>query len=225
MPPLRALLAGVVVIALGAAAVPCPTAKCVLTSSRFRIGNGAQTSIGSNCRPEQPFYYDSGSWFKLTYNTYMLQWAVGYGSAVPSMWTTNAVAFGESLTAISMDLDYSAFVATSTTGDTTYGFGTVQSTCTFASFTVRLDYTLWSVDTPALKVSLGYTPTSPGFGDNVHLWFGTNDDYMGGSDTPTKQRGVYGTSFAQLTSAAQVANSIRVTGGGSVRVWGCRSAS
>jgi hypothetical protein len=99
----------------------------VIQTSNIRFGTGYETSIGNDGFLKQPFYKSSnGNWYKLTYHTYPLRYAIGTNDETYSG-ATGWNLFG---TIMSSDVggfsgmtidDASGFVTTSTSGGLNIG--------------------------------------------------------------------------------------------------------
>ena len=61
------------------------TGTCVIANDYLRFGTGSETSIQTSGNLAQPWYYQSGSWYKLTFSSYPLDMAVGTGTG-SSLW-------------------------------------------------------------------------------------------------------------------------------------------
>ncbi|HEX4858920.1 MAG TPA: Ig domain-containing protein [Usitatibacteraceae bacterium] len=185
-------------------------------NGRLRFGTGAEASVNAGGTLQQPFYYDSvlggGGWYKLTYSSYPLNIAIGVGGDGTSNWNLNG--------SISQDpalsgqlLDVANFVRTSGS----MGYGTIISkgnvTVGGQTFEVRNSYSLGQTDS-FIRITTRITNTGAAPLQNVRVWVGTRDDWVGTTDSPTKRRGnlVNGV-FTQLTSPATRSAALQVSSG------------
>ncbi|MEO8103155.1 MAG: Ig domain-containing protein, partial [Betaproteobacteria bacterium] len=212
---LSGAFASVMLFALLAAAWPVEAYES-FQNGRLRFGTGTQASVNSLGNLQQPFYYDSvlagGGWYKLTYSSYPLDNAIGVGGDGTSNWNLNGVitqnpALGGQV------LDVSMFVRTA--GDN--GYGTIVSTGNVnvggQTFQVRNTYTLGQTDS-FVRIVTRVTNTDAMPLQNLRLWVGTRDDWVGTTDSPTKWRGnlVNGV-FENITSASVRSAALQVSSG------------
>jgi hypothetical protein len=164
-------------------------------------------------------WYKSGSpYFKLTFSSYSLNFAFGQGTANGSYFNGNAIPLTQDPTMSNQVLDYSGFVGTSVVGTGIRGYGTIISTGTFSlgGITYQLKNTFVLGETSSsIRISTEFTNTSTTTtGRNLTFWVGTQDDWVGSTDRPTKTKGnlVNGSFVATTTQSAQ-ARALRITSG------------
>lgn len=200
-----------------AAGTACPTTYCNLATSYFKIGNGSENSINTAGFLQQPFYWSStaSAWRQYTFSTGAYQVAYGVGTG-GSAWNGNQFLTNPVGT---VTYDYSNFVVTSTAGSVSTGYGTITSTNVVTvggiQFSIRQDFILGQTSY-FLKVVTTVTNNSASTATNFNEWVGPSDDYAGGCDTNTKDRGNFsGGTFTILSSAtAANQNAVRITCGG-----------
>ncbi|MEC4266955.1 cadherin repeat domain-containing protein, partial [Flagellimonas halotolerans] len=184
----------------------------ILNNDRLRIGNGSQNSINSAGNMEQPFYYNGSTYRKLTFSTYPLdiQWAVG-GDGTNNWNTDGSLVLNPIFN--NQTFDYSNFTVTNpTTGD---GYGQIKTSGNIdingQTFLVENIYELLQPEGYiGIKVKITNISGSPA--SNVRLWVGTRDDYVGGSDRPTKTRGnLINEEFVALDNQADQAKAIKIS--------------
>jgi hypothetical protein len=208
----------------------CPTTICVLDNGKLRFGSGSagqttytpnQNSINAVGLFNQPFYKSAdGNWYKLTFSDYPLDMAIGSGTGGPN-WTGNTVvdlsSIGGGMT--NQSIDYSNFTVTQTSVDgTTWskGYGMIIVTGEFvvnsASVRVKHVYQLGQNDS-FVKMTSSVKNLSSSNLNNVHVWVGTRDDYVGNSDRPKKRRGNLTESggFQVLANATDQAQALEIT--------------
>lgn len=185
----------------------------VLDNGRLRFGNGSQNSVNAQGNLLQP-HYNAGAnqWYPLTYSNYPLDNAVGIGGTGTSEWNSTGTVV-ENPALANQVVDSSGFVPLS--GNV--GYGTLISTGTVtiggATLEMRNTYEL-GVDKSYVKISMRLTNTSATTVENVRVWVGTRDDWVGMTDRPTKTRGnLEASGFAPLGNAATRASAIRITSG------------
>ena len=206
----------------------------VFRNGLMRFGNGSQSSVNAtNGNLEQPFYsFDSGSsWRQLTFSTRALESAIGVGGTGTSEWNIsptiaeNSTLRNPSDTAASpsssLYIDCSEFTELSTSGSGAsalnigYGALTVFGRVTIGGVPLAITrrYSLGSSDR-FLTVRETVTNRDTSTASNVRMWTGTGDDYVGGSDSPTKTRGnIVNGSFVQNASTGLRAKAIQVNSG------------
>ncbi|WP_240531754.1 IPT/TIG domain-containing protein, partial [Maribacter sp. 4G9] len=184
----------------------------ILNNSRLRVGNGSQNSINSAGNMEQPFYYNGSVYRKLTYSTYPLDIQWGVGGDGTNNWNINGTLIQNPALG-GQTYDYSNFTVTNpTTGD---GYGQIKTSGTISingqTFMVENIYELLQPEGYiGIKVKITNTSGSPA--SNVRLWVGTRDDYVGGTDQPTKTRGnLIDEEFVALDNQADQAKAIKIS--------------
>jgi hypothetical protein len=186
----------------------------VLDNLALRFGNGTQNSINTKGLFEQPFYRSaSGSYFKLTYSSYPLDMAIGSGTG-SSNWTGSVVQDLDRINPISQEIDYRNFTLRAVNGPVARGYGVVEVSTRFSInsqlMEVRHRYTL-GVDTKFVKIDTTIINESASTANNVNVWVGTRDDWVGSSDRPSKTRGnILPTGFSPVPNS-EVASALRIT--------------
>jgi len=208
----------------------------VLNNGYLRFGTGNQNSIAATGNLEQPFYYKSGVWYKLTYSTYALDMAIGTASIVNTgHWTNNwggIVAPGvtvidiSTLAASSPVDSYSAWIGTSscTTGCTGYGTAISYRTFTINGVSMTIQNTFFLGQTNSfVRITTRVTNNSAGTVPNMHIWAGTKDDWVLTSDQPTKTRGTLNSSgqFVAISSQTTRAPALTVASGADTVLFYC----
>ena len=191
-------------------------ANQVINNGRMRFGNGTQFSINAAGNVEQPFYYstDFSGWRQLTYSesalvNYPLDSRIGVGGDGTNNWNTNGVRVNNP-TMTNQVFDTSSF---SVVGGISYGTIIVKGEITVGTASLELTnaYTIGQnrnfVQVMTTIKNIGLAQAT-----NIRYWVGTRDDYVGGTDQPTKVRGnlVDGT-FEAITVTSQRAAALRIT--------------
>jgi len=173
--------------------VGCSTPICVFSNPYLRFGTGSENSVNSQGLFVQPWYYSqtSNAWYKLTYNSYPLDTAIGmgYGS---SHWSGATITDLYSLTSSNSTTDYSNFIVSSNNTNTSVGYGVIVANRTFTisgnpvilQNTFSLGATDSFVKIITRLINIGDLPIK-----NAIMWTGTRDDYVGMTDVNTKIRG------------------------------------
>lgn len=196
----------------------CGTPTCVFANSNLRFGNGAQNSVNSQGLFEQPFYYShiANAWYKLTFANFPLDTAIGTGNMTATHWSLSAVADLYSLTPSNVYTDYSGFVTTSTDGSTTStGYGSIVSYRTFRinNQNIRIS-NIFSLGQNAnfVRTVTHVTNVDVNNVNNVMVWIGTRDDFVGNTDINTKTRGnLIGGNFTAIQSSTDPSKAIMIT--------------
>lgn len=188
-------------------------------NGKIRIGSASgENSVNAKGNFQQPWYKSGSTYFKLTFSSYSLNFAFGQGTANASYFNGNATPLTQDPTMSNQVLDYSGFVGTSVVGTGIRGYGTIISTGTFAlgGITYQLKNTFVLGETSSsIRISTEFTNTSTTTtGRNLTFWAGTQDDWVGSTDRPTKTKGnlVNGSFVATTTQSAQ-ARALRITSG------------
>ncbi|MFN8173392.1 MAG: fibronectin type III domain-containing protein [Candidatus Nanopelagicales bacterium] len=204
-----------------------------LDNGALRFGHGSDDSITPLGTLAQPFYWGGASagWRQLTFGDYPLDLAVGYGTG-GSNWTGGEVWSSQGpwvydevlgwtqapspLSAVpgGQVVDLSGYVGAER-GTGIAGHGTVIVTTPVdaggAAFDIRQEYTLLA-DGDYVKVVTTLTNTGETSATGATLWVGTRDDYVGGSDGPTKTKGnLVDGAFQQIQDRATPASALEVT--------------
>ena len=191
-------------------------ANQVINNGRMRFGNGTQFSINAAGNVEQPFYYstDFSGWRKLTYSesalvNYPLDSRIGVGGDGTNNWNTNGVRVNNP-TMTNQVFDTSSF---SVVGGISYGTIIVKGEITVG--TARLELTnAYTIGQNRNFVQVMTTLKNIGVAQatNIRYWVGTRDDFVGGTDQPTKVRGKLNDgAFEANTLTTQRASALRIT--------------
>lgn len=208
--------AAVVLVALTSTTVD---AQRVLNNNKLRFGDGAQASITTAGNLEQPWYNDPAlgggvdpSWYKLTFSNRFMEAAIGAGGDGTSTHNTN----GTILTNAALTgqvIDDSGFVPTS--GNVGYGTLVSTGTVAIAGTTLELQntYRLGQND-KFIRVEFRVRNTGAAAATNLRYWVGTGDDWIGFTDSPTKERGNFVSgAFQMLSNPATPSQMIRIYSG------------
>ena len=188
----------------------------VINNGRMRFGNGTEFSINAAGNVEQPFYYstDFSGWRKLTYSesalvNYPLDSRIGVGGDGTNNWNTNGVRVNNP-TMTNQVFDTSSF---SVVGGISYGTIIVRGEITVG--TARLELTnAYTIGQNRNFVQVMTTIKNIGLAQatNIRYWVGTRDDFVGGTDQPTKVRGnLNDGAFEAITVSSQRAAALRIT--------------
>lgn len=230
----RKYLGSVTLIALAAAMLSVPvsatTPSFMLNNEKIRFGGGGHLSssytftdsFANSGMPEQPFYKSSdGNWYKLTYSTIPLSMTLGSGTG-GSNWSGATVptsgVFGDSMGLTSLSsfaIDLNDAFARSPTQAVTYGYGrvTVSGSVVLngANLNVRHVYELGQNDS-FVKATTTITNNDASTVNNVIIWIGTRDDWVGNSDSTLKERGnIVNGAFSKISNRADASSAIRIS--------------
>jgi hypothetical protein len=194
----------------------CSAPACVFANANLRFGTGVETSVNAWGLFQQPWYYSSSAaaWYKLTFANYPLDTAIGTGTGSPN-WSGANILNLYALTSTNSETDYSGFVVASS--DTTKSVGHGQITAT-RSFTVsgqqvimRNTFSLGLNDS-FVRITTRVINNDTALLQNVIIWTGTRDDYVGMTDVNTKTRGNLNTgNFTAVTENNQTSRAIMIT--------------
>ncbi len=209
----------------------------MLDNDRLRFGGGGaetasvaspEASVSPSGTLRQPFYWSTADslWYQLTYSSHPLDIAVGAGTGGGN-WHGNAEVIGSNGSSAPLPtsggvvIDASGFSATDTTlaGGTVHkGHGTVVSTVTVnvdgRDLEIRQTYVL-GPDANFVRTTTRLRNLSDDAAENVNLWVGTTDDYVGAEDQPAKRRGnIVDGEFRVIDEIGDHSNAIEVTSGG-----------
>ena len=177
----------------------------VLDNGLLRFGSNAQDSINAvTGMLEQPFYYDDGQEFKLTYSSYALNMALGVNGDGANDWNLNG----------DVDLAPRFSNITVDTSGFSDGSGTLvwrgEITINGAQLAVSHVYEL-PADSAYIETRTYLTNIGTADATNLRVWVGTQDDYIAGSDRPAKQKGnLVGGAFEVNTSKTEQGQAIKV---------------
>ncbi|MBL4861666.1 MAG: gliding motility-associated C-terminal domain-containing protein, partial [Crocinitomicaceae bacterium] len=174
---------------------------------------GAENSINISGDMQQPFYYSAtySSWRKLTYSTYPLDIRWGVGGDGTSSWNINGSMINNPAVS-NIVFDYSGFTTTNIV--TGQGYGTIKFTGNITVdgklFLIENTYTLLQPE-GYVEITVEITNVSGVTANNVRLWVGTRDDYIGTIDTPTKERGnLINGAFELIATSAEQSKAIKI---------------
>ena len=177
----------------------------------LRFGSGTEASVNASGNLLQPFFYhaDNLQWYRLTFGSYPLNVAIGVGGDGTGSWNDNgSIIVDESL--MGQVLDVSGFIPM----DGSKGYGVVVSTGT-----IDVDGQLLEIENryslqrnkSFIEISTTITNRSGGSINNVRLWVGTQDDFVGNDDEPVKHRGnIVNGVFAPILTSLESSNAIKI---------------
>ncbi|WP_432460641.1 MULTISPECIES: thrombospondin type 3 repeat-containing protein [unclassified Agarivorans] len=206
-------LSSIAVAALFGLSIPAFAANdtYALDSGQLRFGSGAETSITASGVLKQPFYYDdaNSTWYKLTYSSYPLSSAIGFGGDGSEIWNVNGT-ITQDPTLSNQTIDSSAF----TLYDGVKGYGTLTTSGSLAIDEANLGYQAsFTVeqDSPYVSITISLSNLGTSNVENLRFWMGTRDDYVGTDDSPTKTRGnlVDGV-FTPISTSAEQAQGLQI---------------
>ena len=186
----------------------------ILNNGNRRVGTGGENSINTSGNMQQPFYYNGG-WKQLTFSTLPLDIRWGVGGDGTNNWNISGTRSADNPTLNGVTYDYTGFTPSTVARGEAGGTGTIKVSGTISleskTFLIENWYTLGMSD-GFIKVKTKITNQSASTATNVRLWVGTRDDYVGGTDAPTKDRGnlVDGT-FTTITNAANQAKAVKIS--------------
>ncbi len=194
----------------------CTAPSCVFANSALRFGTGTQPSVNAVGLFVQPWYFSpsANAWYKLTFSNYPLDTAIGTGTTGPN-WSGATVTDLYSLTASGSNTDYSNFVVDSSDTTTSTGHGKIVATRLFTVqgqlMTLENTFSLGYNDS-FVKIVTRVINNSSSPIENMIIWTGTRDDYVGTTDVNTKTRGNLNTgSFVAVTANNQSSRAIMIT--------------
>lgn len=188
--------------------------QTVLNNDRLRIGTGAENSVNTSGNLQQPFYYNSvySLWRKLTYSSYPLDNAYAVDGDKTNEWNINGtIVPNPSITGQVIDL--SGYVSTGAGK----GYGVIKSTgqITLGSKNMQIEntYTLPS-DKSYIEIKVRVTNVNAATLENVRIWVGTRDDWVGGTDSPNKKKGnLVDGEFVIIPTQATRSAALQITSG------------
>lgn len=188
----------------------------VINNGKMRFGNGTQLSINAAGNIEQPFYFSTvlSNWRQLTYSesalvNYSLDSRIGVGGDGTNNWNTNGVHVNNP-TMVNQVFDTSSF---SVVGEVSFGTIMVKGEITVGTALLELTnaYSLGQ-DKNFVQVMTTIRNIGTAQASNIRYWVGTRDDYVGGTDQPTKIRGnLNDGTFEAITLTTQRASALRIT--------------
>jgi len=189
---------------------------CVFSNPYLRIGSGIQNSINNWGLFVQPWYYSetANQWYKLTYLDYPLDTAIGTGNG-SSHWSGTTIVDLYSLPPSNTAIDYSNYTITFADTTKTVGYGKIVARAGFVinqrNILFENTFSLGRQD-KFVKIISRVINVSPSTIQNLMIWTGTRDDYVGTTDINTKTRGNLDTgSFVEVTFNNQSSRAIMIT--------------
>ncbi|HKL02033.1 MAG TPA: hypothetical protein VJ911_00105, partial [Cryomorphaceae bacterium] len=187
-------------------------AQSVIDNDIIRIGHGAETSINNHGNMQQPFFQNNNIAYKLTYSTYALNEAFAVGGDGTDHWNLSGTVLTDPLMSNQV-LDMSGFTYTS--GSSGPGTGTIVSTGEITvdgkELQIQKTYELLP-DNSFIRIKVKVTNQGNTSADNLRVWIGTKDDWIGTTDGPLKERGnLVNGEFQILTNATDQSNAVRIT--------------
>lgn len=187
-----------------------------LNNGNLRFGGSSVASVAGNGMLEQPFYYNGSSWRKLTYSSFGLDIAVGVGSGAGN-WHDSTVTHFAATANVSPTVDDTAFTV-STAGTPNIGYGTLISSGVYSlSGGEKVSFQhKWELGENDNFVKVTTTIGNDVAGEssalsNMRIWVGTKDDYVGGTDTPLKERGnIPSDGFEEAAASTDATSAIRI---------------
>ena len=206
------LLAGLLMLTFFSAAAVDSLAQAVINNGKMRFGNGSEASINGTGNLQQPFYYstDLNAWRKLTYSSQPLSQSIGFNGDGANAWNTNGMVVNN-LTLTNQVIDDSDFIYDS--GSTGPGHGTIVSTGIYMAngytFSIENAYTIEQSSFITIRTVIENVGTQNLV--NLRYWVGTGDDYVGGTDSPMKERGnLIDGSFEMISAPNEQAKALRI---------------
>lgn len=194
----------------------CTTGTCVFSNPYLRFGTGSENSVNNWGLFVQPWYFSSitSTWYKLTFNNYPLDTAIGTGSG-STQWSGTTVVDLYSLGPADPVTDYSRFYVSGGDAAKTVGHGTIVANRSYLvngqDMILQNTFSLGATDR-FVKIVTRLINKSPNNISNALIWTGTRDDYVGNTDSNTKTRGNLNTgSFVAVTSNSQSSRAIMIT--------------
>jgi filamentous hemagglutinin family protein len=196
-----------------------------INSGALRFGGGSQISINSAGNLLQPWYKNAaGTWNKLTYSSYPLNLSLAEGGdgSGANPWNLNGTIV-DVTSSISQRINIAGYkVGGASTADAGKAWGRLisETEVLVGSKTVLItnDYNI-DKNSSYMRTLTTLTNPSSAISDltNLRLWVGTQDDYVGTSDIPTKEKGnftaIVGTSdyeFTQITNKTDQGKALKV---------------
>jgi hypothetical protein len=194
----------------------CTASACVLANARLRFGTGAENSVNNWGSFQQPWYFSpsASQWYKLTFNNYPLDTAIGTGTNGPN-WSGTTVVDLYTQTPSNPVTDYSNFVVGGSDASKTTGYGKIVSSRTFTilgqQIILQNTFSL-GVNDSFVKIITQVTNNATAPVQNMMVWVGTRDDYVGMTDVNTKTRGnLVAGNFTPVTANNQSSRAIMIT--------------
>lgn len=209
------------------ASVSCPSGSSYsLTNGRIGFGGNNHQNTGafdyvnsveSNGILKQPFYKSGSTWYKLTFSSRSLEFAIGHGTSGLSWPTSNVVHITSAPSA--PVIDASGFVTQGVSAGVCYGYGTLKSSTVVTinaskQVTVEQSFILGQNDSFVQIQTKVINNQSAGALTNVQIWVGTGDDYVGINDSVRKTRGnLVDGAFQAITATTQASSALLIESG------------
>ena len=194
----------------------CSASSCVFSNPSLRFGTGAENSVNTHGLFQQPWYFSqaANTWYKLTFANYPLDTAIGMGTG-STQWSGATVVDLYTQPVSQALTDYSNFVVDSADTTKSVGHGKIVSSRVFTILgnlvTLQNIFSLGANDS-FVKIITSVTNNATATINNVIIWTGTRDDFVGMTDVNTKTRGNLDTgSFVAVTSPTQSSRAIMIT--------------
>jgi hypothetical protein len=194
----------------------CTTPVCVFSNPYLRFGTGSENSVNAQGLFVQPWYFSDTArvWYKLTFSNYPLDTAIGTGSGT-SHWSGTTVYDIYALPNEGAVTDYSKFIVNYTDSSKTVGYGQIVANRTLTigstSFIFQNIFSLGEND-KFVKIVTRIINFSPYTLENLLIWTGTRDDFVGSTDVNSKTRGNLNTgSFVPITAVGQSSRAIMIS--------------
>lgn len=184
-----------------------------LDNGLMKFGNGTDAqSINQAGNLNQPFY-NSSQWYKLTYSNFPLQSLIMVGGTGDNEWNSEGSVYysmatnGTLIPLGDLEVDGSGYDPDSKTGTVM-----VSGTTRIGTSDVRIQHTYTLLPGKSyLQVKTKITNIGEDAVSNVRFIVGTNDDYIGTSDSPTKTRGnIVDGAFVPIGSATDRAKVLKI---------------
>lgn len=178
----------------------------IINNGKLRFGNGTENSVNSRGGLQQPFYYNN-NWYKLTYSTLPLNYAVALNGETTNGWNSGGVVVSD-LNLTGLTVDYSGL---------SYASGTVVAEGTLLVDNKQLKITnryVLGEDSSFVKITTTVTNLESELVNNVRYWTGTLDDFIAGNDSPYKVKGnLLNGNFVANTENSQQAKALKIESG------------
>jgi len=173
----------------------------IINNGKLRFGNGVEDSINNKGGLQQPFYFNA-VWKQLTFSNYPLNYAISINST--------AAVLDSALTGVTYDY-------TTLANGSGIAIGTGDLTVDGKLLGITNRYEL-GANASYIKIKTTVQNKSDTEITNVKYWTGTQDDYVGGTDVPSKIKGnLVNGAFVDLTAMDQQAKALKIyTGSESV---------
>ncbi|MFW5877696.1 MAG: hypothetical protein ACOCUP_01150, partial [bacterium] len=189
-------------------------AQTVLNNQMLRFGTGTQESVNIYGNLMQPWYYSASaiSWYPLTYSSYALDIAYRVGGDGTNEWNINGNLV-ENPTVENQVISTTEYIPTGSGA----GYGTVTSSGTVTIGTITLDvdqaYHL-PADKAYMQSTIRLTNNTSSDAQNLRVWIGTRDDWVGISDGPVETKGnIVDGAFDTISTQTERSLALQITSG------------